>query len=157
MAKDVDFRKGLRSAYLPHEPVDTDPEGPSLTDQSMAEECDINAIMARYDVVGGFGLPPAVREPQYLDLTGVPSFHEANDLIIRATDAFMQLPASVRRRFGNDAGSFIAFAEDPKNLEQMREWGLAPPAAAPEKPQKAELLKQAEAPAGSPQQRPAGA
>ena len=47
------------------------------------------------------------------------------NLIVQADQAFMELPADVRLRFNNDAGSFVDFASDPDNLDEMRELGLA--------------------------------
>lgn len=125
-------------------------EGPSLTRQEFAEECDINSLMARYDthVIGGPGnLPPA--EPLYADFSEMPqTLMEYMDFMKQAENSFMQLPAVVRREFDNSAMEFVAFASDPGNLEQMRSWGLAPPAKAPEKP--------AEEPKGSSGSPPAG-
>lgn len=39
--------------------------------------------------------------------------------------SFMTLPASVRERFANDPGEFLKFAEDPANLDEMVDMGLA--------------------------------
>jgi hypothetical protein len=54
---------------------------------------------------------------------------EALDLMTVAQSQFMLLPAKVRREFENDPVQFVEFASDPANLDQMRLWGLAPPAA----------------------------
>lgn len=100
---------------------------PSLTRQEFADECDINVIMAQYDKNGVVShMNP--REPMYVDLSGVPNFREAMDMMISADKAFMSLPAKVRKEFDNDARKFVDFASDEANLEQMREWGLAPAA-----------------------------
>lgn len=110
-------------------------EGPSLTRQEFVAECDINSLMARYEthVIGGPGnLPPAV--PMYADFASVPkTLLEYMDFMGEAEAAFMSLPAVVRKEFDNSAHLFVDFASDPANLEQMRTWGLAPPAKAPEK------------------------
>lgn len=106
------------------------PEGPSLTRQEFAEECDINSLMRKYDghVIGGPGnLPPL--EPVYFDFAEAPqTLMEFMDMQMRAEQAFMMLPAVVRKEFDNDAIQFVEFASDPGNLEQMRTWGLAAPA-----------------------------
>jgi hypothetical protein len=111
-------------------------EGPSMTRQEFAEECDINSIMKRYEghVVGGPGnLPPMV--PQYYDFGEMPqTLMEFMEMQSRAEEAFMSLPAVVRKHFENDAMQFVEFASDPGNLGQMREWGLAAPAKAPDAP-----------------------
>ncbi|AXH76470.1 MAG: internal scaffolding protein [Microviridae sp.] len=105
-------------------------EGPSLTRQEFAEECDINNLMKRYEghVIGGPGnLPP--QQPLYFDFTSGPqTLMEFMDMQQRAEQAFMMLPAVVRKEFDNDALQFVEFASDPANLDQMRTWGLAEPA-----------------------------
>lgn len=116
------------SAYRPHEPVLADIGGPSRTRQEFAEECDVNVLMKRYERTGVLPQFGAERKAMYLDLASVPTFHEAMDVLVQAEYAFGRLPAAVRKEFDNDPGKFVAFAEDRKNLEQMRKWGLAPPA-----------------------------
>lgn len=120
----------LSSAYVQHDPHDfsIEFEGPSLTRQEFADECDVNALMARYEKTGEMIPGRQMREPVYLDLSEVPDLHTAMNVMRDAEAGFMSLPASVRRVFENDVMSFVKFAEDPENLEQMREWGLAKPA-----------------------------
>lgn len=129
----------------------TNTDGPSLTRQEFAEECDINTLMAKYDthVIGGPGnLPPM--EPVYTDFTTAPSsLLEYMTLMIDAEKAFMSLPAVVRREFDNSAQMFVDFASDPENLDQMRTWGLAPPAKAPEAPMRVEVVTPAAPPEAS--------
>ncbi|AXH74939.1 MAG: internal scaffolding protein [Microviridae sp.] len=135
-AKEFDYPL-LRDAYIPNG-TDTgmgDWE-PSLTRQEFAEDCDINVIMARYENTGVIS-HTSPRAPMYIDLTDVPDFRAAMDMMIDAEKAFMSLPAKVRKEFDNDARSFVDFAQDPENLDQMRSWGLAPPA--PQEPPKEAL------------------
>lgn len=105
-------------------------EGPSLTRQEFAAECDINEIMRRNEPqTNWFGQQA---QPVYLDTTDLPEdFRGAMELMIRARESFMELPASVRREFDNDPVAFVDFAADPANLDKMREWKLAPPAPEP--------------------------
>lgn len=113
------------------------PGGPSLTRQEFAEECDINAIMKRYDTVGGGpgGLPRHNDFPPfYADFSTMPTdLLGYMNLMHDAEVAFMMLPAVVRKEMDNDPMAFVEFASDPKNLDQMRKWGLAP-VPAPEAP-----------------------
>ncbi|AXH75809.1 MAG: internal scaffolding protein [Microviridae sp.] len=103
---------------------------PSLTRQEFAEECDINALMARYNnhVIGGPGnLAPS--EPMYFDFADMPQdLMGYMQFMEDCEKSFMSLPAIVRKEFDNSALEFVAFASDPTNLQQMRDWGLAPPA-----------------------------
>jgi len=106
-------------------------EGPSLTRQEFAEECDVNSIMARYQghVIGGPGNLSAMGPPMYVDFAAMPgSLMEYMDFMQNADKAFMFLPAVVRKEFDNDPRMFVDFASDPENVDQMRTWGLAAPA-----------------------------
>lgn len=108
---------------------------PSLTRQEFADECDINKLMAQYEKTGLFPLSVNPGEPRYLDVSNVPDLMQAHDILQNATASFMSLPATTRRDFDNDPMKFIAFAENPENIEKMREWKLAPPAPIPTPPQ----------------------
>lgn len=121
----------LRSVYVEHGPHASDVDCQSANDgmcrQEFANECDINVLMARYEkdgVVNHF----ARGEPKYMDVSNVPPYDVAIQQVRDAEEAFMKLNARVRSRFDNDPGQFMDFCADPKNLEQLREWGLAPPA-----------------------------
>lgn len=112
---------------------------PSLTRQEFADECDVNKLMAQYEKSG---ILPTMsgREPRYLDVSDVPDLQSALNLLNEATEAFMSLPATVRRDFDNDPQKFISFAENPDNIEKMREWKLAPPKELPPEPQKVSVV-----------------
>lgn len=113
---------------------------PSHTRQEFAEECDINTIMKRYQATGVVShVDP--RQPFYLPEGPVPDLMTALQVMKDAETAFMSLPAEVRREFDNDAMKFVEFASDKENLDQMREWGLAPPAPAPAEPVPGELIE----------------
>lgn len=111
-------------------------EGPSLTRQEFLEECDINTLMSKYDahVHGGpNGMSPM--QPMYADFTQLPSnLLEYMEFMKAAEASFMSLPAIVRKEMDNSPMQFVEFASDPGNLDQMRAWGLAPPAPVAEAP-----------------------
>lgn len=104
---------------------------PSRTRQEFADECDINKIMERYD---GYMPPiPGDRAPQYIDFTEIPEdLMGTMELMHDAENAFMRLPAKVRREFDNNPYMFVDFCADPNNLDQLREWELAPPKPVPQ-------------------------
>lgn len=58
----------IRKPYF-REPLKTVVEGESMTHQAHADSVDINKIVAQFDRSGY--LPPAQREGQYLDVTGL--------------------------------------------------------------------------------------
>ena len=107
---------------------------PSLTRQEFKDECDINSIMSRYDAYLADPMK-SVREPIYYDFASMPkTLMEAMEVVKTGAEAFMRLPAAVRREFDNDPAAFVDYAADPSNVDQMRVWGLAqpvPPGAVP--------------------------
>lgn len=128
------------AAVRPHERVQLRFKGPSKTRQEFAAECDINTIMKRFGKTGVITHYSA-RQPQYMDLgDGVPDMMQAMNTFIVAEQAFMRLPAAVRKEFDNDPSAFVNFALEKENLPKMREWGLAPPEKAPEAPMRVEVV-----------------
>jgi len=88
--------------------------------------------------------------PQYLDVSEVPDLLQAQQVLEAASAAFMSLPAAVRREFDNDPVKFVEFAQQPDNIDKLREWGLAAPKMpvdAPEPDKGASPAPEAEKPA----------
>jgi len=137
MPKYPEYEYGM---YVPsRRETDFYPEGEGLTRQEFSEECDINNIMKRYEksgVINHFNRG----EPQYVDFVGMPDLQGAMNMMYEAEEAFMRLPAVVRKRFENDPAEFVDFAQDPANIGQLREWGLAAPEKAPEEPMKVQVV-----------------
>lgn len=108
-------------------------EDPSLTQQHMAEECDINYIVERFGVTGQLPEPPA-HTPTYGDFTGISDYRQALDAVMAADDAFMALPAKIRARFDNDPALFVDFCSstDPADRSEAIDLGLIPPPAIPD-------------------------
>lgn len=127
----------LRDFYVAHKPVNLDCQAANdgMTRQEFAAETDINVLLERYEKTGVLN-HYSRRDPLYLDLTEQPigDLRSALHTLDEATAAFMTLPASVRREFDQDPVKFMEYAGDRSNLEQMREWGLAPPLPAPKEP-----------------------
>lgn len=103
---------------------------PSLAVQSQKAEADINNIVRNFGVTGR--VPTSVRLPEYGDFTGVNDYRTALEAVRAAESAFLEVPASIRAQFNHDPGAWASYCLDPSNLPQLREWGLAKPAAQPE-------------------------
>lgn len=101
---------------------------PSLAVQDAKDEVDINTIVRRFGLTGQ--LPEDVRAPTYGDFTGVGNYHDAMNAIALANEAFDEMPAEVRYRFGNDPAAFVDFCSTPGNEDEMRKLGLIIPAKA---------------------------
>lgn len=113
----------MRSAYIPHERVQTFPVGPSRTKQSFRDESEINKIVARYQKTGILD-HVAKYGGSYGDLPGPEDFHAAMNLVTDASSMFEELPSSVRSRFANDPSSFLEFVGNDENHAEMVEMGL---------------------------------
>lgn len=119
LVDDAPIRKCMErpvcDTYIPPETV---------TQQSMADECDINNIMAQYERTGLCNHLNQY-EGQYGDFTDVVDYQTAFNVVIKANEMFESLPSSVRKRFNNDPASFLSFVDDPANSEALIEMGLA--------------------------------
>ena len=153
LSGNLDSVEYSRSMYVPHDPNEygLDFPVPSLTRQEFKTDCDVNVLMKKYR---DHGIVPTMRvgDPVYMDCSEVPDFSTAMQVFIEAEKAFMSLPADVRKQMDNDPAKFVEFSQNPENLEQMRKWGLAPPAKEPDAPMRVEVVNpepKGEAPAAS--------
>lgn len=105
--------------------IDTNDERENRTKQEFKEEVDINTILRRFNITGQ--LPENVRMPTYEDFTEVYDFHSAANAIAQANEAFEQMPAEVRLRFGNDPSKFLDFCDKDQNREEAERLGLVRP------------------------------
>lgn len=123
----------------------TECKDPSLTNQSDAKDADINEIVRRFGLTGQ--LQVIQRPPSIEEFGEIFDMQDAMNLVARANQAFMQLPAEARERFGHSPHKFVNFVDDmlysedkelrARRLAELRELNLAPPAtpiAAPEPP-----------------------
>lgn len=97
----------------------------SLTQQSFAEEVDINTIVRRFGL--GYEPPLNTRMPLNGDFEGVFDFQSAMNVIVAAREAFDAQPAEVRARFHNNPAEFVDFCSDDENYEEARRLGLVDP------------------------------
>lgn len=110
----------------------------SLAQQSSAEETDINTIVRRFGLTGQ--LPTGVVVPSYADFEEAYDFRTAMDTVVQGREAFMQMPADVRKRFANDPALFLEFVHDEKNYDEAVKLGIALPEPKVEKPEPLEVI-----------------
>ena len=97
----------------------------SRTKQSFKDECDINCIMAKVNRhMINHRLNP--KKPVYGDFSNIPDYAEMLNTVHRVRNSFNSLPAKIRAKFENDPEKLVAYMDDPNNLEEARELGLAP-------------------------------
>lgn len=112
--------------YAKRERVQFTTTGPSMTKQSMQQDCDINNILAKYQKTG---LITHVRAGGgYEDLPNDLDYHNSLNIVMEAQASFDALPSTVRREFDNDPARFLSFVADPDNVDRMRELGIVRPA-----------------------------
>lgn len=100
------------------------------TKQSMKDECDVNRIIGNYAKTGL--LTPVSEDPGiYVDVSEMGDYKEALAQIDRAQSMFGMLPSRIRAKFGNDPATFLDYASDGNNTEDLIEMGLLPPEEPP--------------------------
>lgn len=128
---------------------------PARTKQAFKDDCDINLILKRYAATGVLPDTSKAALAQYGDFGEIPSYQDALNRVMSASDMFSQLPASLRFKFQNDPGRLLAFLSDAKNREEAIELGLVvkptpqEPVPAPNKPQASSSVKTKGKPATS--------
>lgn len=113
-------------------------EDESLAQQHALEETDINTIVERFGLTGQ--LPTGVVVPSYADFEEAVDFRSALDVVVSGREAFMQMPADVRKRFANDPGLFLEFVHDEKNYDEAVKLGISLPEPKVEKPAPLEVI-----------------
>lgn len=112
---------------------------PTKTQQQFADRQNINNIMKRFN--NRMDQIPN-KDRVYTDLTAIPDYRQTVEIMNRASDAFMSLPAKTRNRFSNDPQELIQFLADPENRIEAEKLGLVnkrveppvPPKPAPNEP-----------------------
>lgn len=99
----------------------------SLTQQSFADEVDINNMLRRFGI--GYEMPENFRMPQYGDFDTITTFHEAMNAVTAATAEFNRLPAHIRAEFDNNPAKFHDAALDESNRARFEKHGLLQPKA----------------------------
>lgn len=89
--------------------------------QSEKSDCDIATIISKYGALP----PPPVQPLTYADISALPDFRSALNLVVAAKARFAALPLALRERFMNDPGRFSDFVSNPENVEEMVRLGLA--------------------------------
>lgn len=89
---------------------------PSQTLQSFKDDADINCIIARFENTGVLVDPtvPVSRTPQFGDYSEMPTYQEAQNVIVAANNAFYSLASNIRERFGNDPAAYFQFVQSLK-------------------------------------------
>ncbi len=99
--------------------------GKSMTKQSFGKQCDINAIVSRYEKTGM--LDHVRKNPGvFVDVSNVGDYQQMTAKIRFAQEAFEQLPSALKERFQNDPAKLVEFMSDDANREEAVKLGMLP-------------------------------
>lgn len=115
----------FKTPYKTYSRVSFTTLGPSLTKQEFKKECDIDYILKQF-IKTGLMTHLSSRKPHYGDYIDVPEYQSAMNMVADANEAFASLPASIRKRFGNDPLEFLDFVQDKNNSDEVKKMGLGP-------------------------------
>lgn len=114
---------------------------PSLAQQNLKEETDINHIIKKYKETGEL---PVQKRGFYGDVTQIPDYQEALNTIKNAKDLFDSLPSNIRSEFANDPGTMLTWIQNPENSARAIELGLIEGDTSKNQPEPPEQEKQKE-------------
>jgi len=100
--------------------------GESRTKSEYAADLDRNEIMRKYEHFGV--MPHELREQGfYADVSNIPNYQDSLIAVQNGKQAFMTLPARIRKRFGNDPQNLLDFLSDDNNYEEAVKLGIIKP------------------------------
>ena len=94
----------------------------SLVQQQFAESTRVRNILDKFMRTGMIDSNPL--PPRYEDVSDVQDYQSAMNLLVNVQGHFDALPSKIRDRFGNDPEKYLAFINDPNNLDEAVELGL---------------------------------
>ncbi|AZL83008.1 internal scaffolding protein [Apis mellifera associated microvirus 22] len=96
---------------------------PTRTQTQFKDQCDINQIIAKYKKTGEI-THLSQKKGAYIDVSEIQDYQSALNVVLKAEEAFLTLPADLRKKFDNDPTKLISFLEDPKNDPEAIELGI---------------------------------
>ena len=95
---------------------------PTLAQQHMKEECDINVILRKFNITGELPVIDVLAE--YGDFSGFGDYHALMNEIKHADEAFNALPIDLRSRFNHDPAQLVEFCNNDSNRDEAIKLGL---------------------------------
>jgi hypothetical protein len=94
------------------------------TQQHFKNETDINMIISRAIQTNNQAIFTPPERQQFIDCSVYGGYQESLERLAQVEDDFYSLPSSVRKQFGNDVESYVAFMGNPMNAKKAVELGL---------------------------------
>ena len=98
-------------------------KSPTMTKQAFREECDINRIMARYELTGQIEHVNR-KQPIYGDFSQFSDYQTMLGKVNQATEAFEALPSELRKELKYDPQNLFGWIQNPANKEKAIKYGL---------------------------------
>lgn len=112
--------------YRPHNRIHPDLSGPSMTEQSHKDQCDIHNILKQFQRTGIIQHINR-HQPSFDNLPDTIDFQESMNIVLEAEDNFNRLPAALRAEYNNDPGTFLQALHNPANHDRFRQLGILKP------------------------------
>ena len=98
-------------------------KSPSMTKQAFREECDMNRIMARYELTGQIEHVSS-KQPIYGDFSQFADYQTMLGKVNQAAEAFEALPSELRKELKYDPQNLFSWIKDPANKDKAIKYGL---------------------------------
>lgn len=107
-------------------------KGVEFTEESQALQSEypattIDYYIKKYTQTGMLGDPARAQMAEYLDVSDVGDFAEMQERVISVRNAFMELPAEERRKFGDDPTAWAQAVYEAKLAESVQSEPTAEP------------------------------
>lgn len=97
---------------------------PSMTQQHLGPETDINLMMRRYALTGELPVRRGVAE--YGEFDEAMDYRTMIEVVEQGKRAFASVPSAIRARFENDPGQFLDWIHNEENYGEAESLGLVP-------------------------------
>jgi len=96
---------------------------PSLTQQNMKDQTDVNKIIKKYMKTGEW-THLSKKQGAYGDVSQITDYQQCMQKVLDANSAFASLPSQLRLRFENDPSKLLEFIQNVNNKEEAISLGL---------------------------------
>lgn len=96
---------------------------PTMTQQSFAQDADINVLVRRFGIEKLAAIAP-IDPSRFGDFSSAPDLRTALEVMRDAEEQFNALPAKLRERFGNSPANLWDFLQDDENRSEAEFLGL---------------------------------
>lgn len=96
---------------------------PSMTQQHLKDQCDVNKILLKHYQTGIITHTNQA-QGQSGDFSRFQDFRSNLEMVTNAMNQFNALPSQLRKRFANDPSNLMDFLQDPNNYDEAVKLGL---------------------------------